>query len=69
MRDLINKYISLGKYHINKRMGCESSKGCKDMDIDNEWKSRKLPNISHTDFDNESEIIIYKTMNLIRMDP
>ena len=51
-------------------MGCKCTKGNDDiLDINQEWHSRNLPTDFAAEFENESEIKLFKTINLIRMEP
>lgn len=49
-------------------MGCKNAKDDKSngMNIDDEWLRRKLPEVNRSLFENDSEITLYKTINLIR---
>jgi len=51
-------------------MGCkQSNENGNGMDIDNLWKSKSFKEIPLDQFENEGERILFKTINLIRLDP
>lgn len=53
-------------------MGCKSSKddsSSASMKVQEEWHLRNLPEVDKSLFENDSEIQIYKTINLIRSNP
>jgi hypothetical protein len=52
-------------------MGCKNTKedGSKGINIDEEWRFRGLPEVNRALFENDSELQLYKTINLIRHDP
>ena len=51
-------------------MGCRNAKeDAHGMNIEDQWQKRNLPIIDKSLFENESEITLFKTINLIRHDP
>ena len=50
-------------------MGCKQSTKATGLDVDTYWSVKKLPQLPQNLFENESERMLYKTINLIRMDP
>lgn len=51
-------------------MGCNGSRpDSKTMNVKEHWKNLKLPEVPAGTFENEFELIFYKTICLIRIDP
>jgi len=51
-------------------MGCKNSKDkYKQINVTERWKLLKMPDIPLSNFENEFELALYKTICLIRHDP
>jgi len=51
-------------------MGCKPTKASlRELNVVSEWENLNLPKIPNSWFQNESERLIYMTINLIRQDP
>lgn len=51
-------------------MGCKNSKDeKKSMEVEETWSKLKLPKVNREYFDNDFEVLLYKTLNLIRINP
>jgi hypothetical protein len=51
-------------------MGCRHSHDdSKSINIEAEWEKQNLPKIDKNLFENDSEIILFKTINIIRHNP
>jgi hypothetical protein len=51
-------------------MGCKNTKDDKnDMRVNEKWNHHGMPEVPFEDFENEFEVTLFKTLNLIRLDP
>lgn len=51
-------------------MGCKNSRDYNEgMNVQERWKNLKMPEISECAFENEFEMLLFKTICLIRVDP